>query len=231
MENNKTLKRTLGLTDLTAMGIAAIVGAGIYSTIGIAASTGGVGVIFLFILTALACLCSALCYAEFASSLSVSGSAYSYAKQAFGNLVAWVIGWDLVMEYAIGNTAVAISWSDYLSSFLDVLGIHIPDYLTMDYRSAASASIINASADAHKAYLAFQHAPQILGLKIIFDLPAVVINLLITLIVIWGIRESKWANHLMVVFKLMVVALVVSVGFFMSIQIIGILLLHLVWLV
>ncbi|MBC7933205.1 MAG: amino acid permease, partial [Rubrivivax sp.] len=112
------LRKTLGVVDLTAFGIAAIIGAGIFSTIGTAAFNGGPAVVFLFVFTAIACAFSALCYAEFASKIPVAGSAYTYAYASFGELVAWIIGWDLLMEYAIGNIAVAISWSDYFTGLL-----------------------------------------------------------------------------------------------------------------
>src|SRR3954467_11654626 len=131
------LKRTLGVKDLTAMGIAAVVGAGIFSTIGKASFDGGPGVTLLFVMTAVCCGFSALCYAEFASRIPVSGSAYTYAYASFGELIAWIIGWDLLMEYAIGNIAVAISWSEYFTGFLAGYGIFIPKYLTIDYLSAS----------------------------------------------------------------------------------------------
>src|ERR1022692_4173049 len=133
------LKKVLRVRDLTAMGIAAIVGAGIFSTIGNASFQGGPGVALLFILTAVCCGFSALCYAEFASRIPVSGSAYTYAYAAFGELIAWIIGWDLLMEYAIGNIAVAVSWSTYFVNLLEGFHIHVPVYLTMDYYSAFSA--------------------------------------------------------------------------------------------
>ena len=133
------LKKVLRVKDLTAMGIAAVVGAGIFSTIGNASFQGGPGVILLFILTAVCCGFSALCYAEFASRIPVSGSAYTYAYAAFGELIAWIIGWDLLMEYAIGNIAVAISWSQYFVNLLEGLHIHVPAFLTTDYLSASRA--------------------------------------------------------------------------------------------
>ena len=125
--------------DLTAFGIAAVVGAGIFSTIGNAASTGGPAISLLFIFTAVACGFSALCYAEFASMVPVSGSAYTYAYYSLGELIAWIIGWDLLLEYAIGNIAVAISWSEYFTEFIRGFGWHIPEYLTIDYFSALNA--------------------------------------------------------------------------------------------
>ncbi|MGN6801602.1 MAG: amino acid permease, partial [Ginsengibacter sp.] len=133
------LKKVLRVRDLTAMGIAAVVGAGIFSTIGNASFQGGPGVSILFVLTAICCGFSALCYAEFASRIPVSGSAYTYAYASFGELIAWIIGWDLLMEYAIGNIAVAISWSQYFVNLLEGLHIHIPSFLTTDYLSASRA--------------------------------------------------------------------------------------------
>jgi amino acid transporter len=131
------LHKTLGLRDLTAMGIAAIIGAGIFSTIGNASFNGGPAVITLFMFTAVACGFSAMCYAEFASVVPVSGSAYTYAYTSFGELVAWIIGWALIVEYAIGNIVVAISWSDYFTGLMAGLGWMIPEYFTMDYLIAA----------------------------------------------------------------------------------------------
>jgi len=133
------LRKSLGVWDLTAFGVAAIIGAGIFSTIGNAAFDGGPAVAFLFIFTAVACAFSALCYAEFASAIPVAGSAYTYAYASFGELLAWIIGWDLLMEYAIGNIAVAISWGDYFTHLLDSYGLRLPRYLTLDYLSASRA--------------------------------------------------------------------------------------------
>src|ERR1700744_6065177 len=135
-EHSGHLKKELNVKDLTLMGIAAVVGAGIFSTIGLASFYGGPGVTILFVLTAVTCGFSALCYAEFASRIPVAGSAYTYAYASFGELIAWIIGWDLLMEYAIGNIAVAISWSGYFLNLLEGFNIHMPAYLTMDYYSA-----------------------------------------------------------------------------------------------
>ena len=153
--DNVHLRRTLKLPDLTLMGIAAIIGAGIFAMIGGAAYRGGPAVIFLFIFTAIACAFSALCYAEFASRIPVAGSAYTYAYASFGEFFAWIIGWDLIVEYAIGNIAVAISWSDYFTRLLSGYGLKIPAYLTMDYVSASrgftdnSEAVANALAQGH----------------------------------------------------------------------------------
>ena len=131
-----SLRRVLGVRDLTFMGIAAVIGAGIFSSIGKASYDGGPGVVFLYIFTAIACGFAALCYAEFASAVPVSGSAYTYSYVAFGEIFAWIIGWDLLMEYAIGNIAVAISWSDYFTNLLEKVHVHVPGWLTMDFVTA-----------------------------------------------------------------------------------------------
>ena len=218
------LKKVLGVRDLTFMGIAAVIGAGIFSGIGTAASNGGPGVIFLFIFTAIACGFAALCYAEFASTVPVSGSAYTYSYVAFGELIAWIIGWDLLMEYAIGNIAVAISWSDYFSNLMDKAHMHIPDWLTMDYLSAhkgfnavealAANGQALASMDAGDIakHTAWAQAPQLGGFRIIMDLPALMIVVLITYIVFRGIKESRSASNLMVILKLAVIFFVIVLG-------------------
>src|SRR6201986_1354486 len=133
------LKKELNVKDLTLMGIAAVVGAGIFSTIGLASFYGGPGVTILFVITAITCGFSALCYAEFASRIPVAGSAYTYAYASFGELVAWIIGWDLLMEYAIGNIAVAISWSEYFVNLLEGFHIHLPRWTTTDFLTAYNA--------------------------------------------------------------------------------------------
>src|SRR6266705_481473 len=131
-----SLRRTLRVRDLTAFGIASIIGSGIFGTVGQAAYSGGPAVSLLFIFVAVACAFAAFCYAEFASMIPISGSAYTYAYASFGELIAWIIGWDLLLEYAVGNIALAISWSDYFTAFLSGLGIRIPDYMTMDFLTA-----------------------------------------------------------------------------------------------
>ena len=220
------LNKVLKLRDLVAMGIAAIVGAGIFSTIGNAAFHGGAGVSLLFIITAVCCGFSALCYAEFASRIPVSGSAYTYAYASFGELVAWIIGWDLLMEYAIGNIAVAISWSQYFVNLMEGINIHIPSALTTDYLSAsrgfkeAAAEIANGAVltdlprSLQVAYEAWTFAPQIGGFRIIADLPALGIVFLITWLVYVGISETRRATNLMVVLKIAILLMVVLVGAF-----------------
>ncbi len=201
------LKKVLGVRDLTFFGVAAVIGAGIFSGIGSAAANGGPGVVFLYIFTALACGFAALCYAEFASTVPVSGSAYTYSYVAFGEIFAWIIGWDLLMEYAIGNIAVAISWSDYFTRIMDQAGMHIPDWMTMDYMTAKAG----ATAEAISAWT---NAPQISGFRLIMDIPALMIVALITYIVFVGIKESRSASNIMVMLKLAVIFLVIVLGAF-----------------
>lgn len=220
------MKKVLKVRDLTAMGIAAIVGAGIFSTIGNASYQGGPGVILLFMITAVCCGFSALCYAEFAARIPVSGSAYTYAYAAFGELIAWIIGWDLLMEYAIGNIAVAISWSDYFTNLMEGINIHIPKFLTTDYLTAsraftestkqvAAGTSFNVLADNLKAgYTAWSTAPQVGGIRLIANLPALGIVLLITWLVYVGIRETRKATNLMVGLKIVVIIAVIAIGFF-----------------
>lgn len=223
---NQGLKKVLTVKDLTAMGIAAVVGAGIFSTIGNASFEGGPGVSLLFIITAVCCGFSALCYAEFASRIPVSGSAYTYAYASFGELIAWIIGWDLLMEYAIGNIAVAISWSQYFVNLLEGLHIHIPSFLTIDYLSAsrgfneASTTMLNGgnitslSKEIQSGYEAWTTAPQIGGLRLIADIPALAIVFLITWLVYVGIRETRRATNMMVGLKIVILIAVIGIGFF-----------------
>ena len=216
------LKRVLGVKDLTAMGIAAVIGAGIFSSIGKASYDGGPGIIFLYLFTAIACGFAALCYAEFASTVPVSGSAYTYSYVAFGEIFAWIIGWDLLMEYAIGNIAVAISWSDYFTRLTTGFGWHIPDWLTMDYTSAhagfkeAGDLIAQHTQGIDEVLLqkhaAWTQAPEIFGLKMIFDLPALCIVALITYIVLRGIKESRNTSNFLVILKLAIIFLVIVLG-------------------
>jgi APA family basic amino acid/polyamine antiporter len=222
--NEHQLQRTLGLRDLTSMGIAAIIGAGIFGTIGTAASEGGPAVSLLFLFTSLACLFSALCYAQFASSIPISGSAYTYAYTSFGELIAWIIGWDLLMEYAIGNVTVAISWSDYFTSFLEGFNIHLPEYLSMDYLSASrAAEKIDTYTNINKSNIplaivegtkAWNNAPTFGPIKLIADVPALIINILITWLVYIGIKESKRTGNILVLVKLLIIVLVIIAGAF-----------------
>ncbi len=202
-----SLNKVLTVRDLTFMGIAAIVGAGIFSTIGKASFEGGPGIVFLFLFVSVACGFAAVCYAEFASMVPVSGSAYTYSYVAFGEIIAWIIGWDLLMEYAIGNIAVAISWSDYFTSLLDGFGLHIPEYLTMDYWTAKAMA-----SDA--AIAAWNNAPTIGSTRIICDLPAFIVTVIITTIIYVGIKESRKTTNAMVILKMAVIILVIIAGAF-----------------
>jgi len=204
------LKRVLNVRDLTFFGIAAILGAGSFSSLGGAVFHGGPGVVLLFVITAIACGFTALCYSEFASRIPVAGSAYTYAYASFGELFAWIIGWALIMEYSIGNIYVAYSWSDYFTSFLDKAGFHIPEYLSTSYMEAKHA--VERSSTNPDELAAWNNAPIVGGLKIIFDLPAFIINILISYLVFRGVRESRNFSNVMVVLKLAVVALIIIVG-------------------
>ena len=219
------MKKSLNVFDLTGLGIAAIIGAGIFSTIGNAAASGGPAVSLLFIFTAVACGFSAMCYAQFASRIPISGSAYTYAYVSFGELIAWIIGWDLIMEYAVGNIAVAISWSDYFTGFLGGIGIHFPEFLSIDYLSAfkgyhaslaaiAKGVAVNDLGNLREAYIAWTQAPQVGGLHIICDLPAFGITVFITYLVYIGIYESKIASNIMVLLKIAILLLIIGVGSF-----------------
>lgn len=225
-EGQPSLTRNLSLRDLTAFAIAAIIGAGIFGTIGNASSNGGPAVSLLFIFTAIACSFSALCYAEFASKIPISGSAYTYAYASMGELIAWIIGWDLLMEYSVGNIAVAISWSDYFTSFIKGFHLEIPYHWCTDFFGASrgfkEASLLLASGTSlesmpqylREAYLAWTNAPVIGGVRIIADIPAFLIVVLITVLVYVGIKESKRTNNILVLLKVIVIILVIAVGAF-----------------
>jgi APA family basic amino acid/polyamine antiporter len=206
-----SLGRHLGVRDLTFFGIAAIIGAGSFSSMGEACFKGGPGVTLLFAMCGVACGFTALCYAEFAARVPVSGSAYTYAYVSFGELFAWVIGWALLMEYSIGNIYVAFSWSGYFTNLLDGFGWHLPEWLTINYRSASRAA---AEGSTGEGLSAWNTAPMVGGLRIIFDLPAVAINAMITALVYVGVKESRNASNAMVIVKLVIIALVVAVGIF-----------------
>lgn len=225
-DGHESLGKHLRVKDLAAFGIAAIIGAGIFSTIGEASSNGGPAVIFLFLFTAIACGFAAFAYAEFASMVPVSGSAYTYSYVAFGEIIAWIIGWALIMEYAVGNITVAISWSDYLTGMLEGLNVHLPQWIQMDYLTAHNGyneamnlihggkSLESLSASLQATHTAWVEAPQFLGLHLVFDLPALFIIVLITWLVYRGMKESRNASNLMVVIKLAIILLVIAVGIF-----------------
>lgn len=225
-EGHHTLGKHLSARDLTAFGIAAIVGAGIFSTIGKASFDGGPAVIFLFLFTAIACSFAAFAYAEFASMVPVSGSAYTYSYVAFGEIIAWIIGWALIMEYAIGNITVAISWSDYFTGLLESGGIRLPQWIQMDYLTASRGfdeatalmrggkTFENLSDGLKASYTAWTTSPSIGHFHFVADLPALFIIILITALVYRGMKESRNASNLMVVVKLCIILLVIAVGVF-----------------
>ena len=193
-------------------GIAAIIGAGSFSSLGEAIYKGGPGVILLYIICGISCCFTALCYAEFASRIPTAGSAYTYAYATFGELAAWIIGWMLIMEYSFGNIYVAFSWSDYFTSLLDNLGLHIPKYLSCSYTEAEKA-VKNGSQNL-ELISAWENAPRLGSLRVIFDLPALLINALITWICYIGVKESKNFNNLFVLIKLLAIVLVIAIGVF-----------------
>jgi APA family basic amino acid/polyamine antiporter len=236
-DGHNVLGRHLKARDLAAFGIAAIIGAGIFSTIGKASFDGGPAVIFLFLFTAIACSFAAFAYAEFASMVPVSGSAYTYSYVAFGELIAWIIGWALIMEYAIGNITVAISWSDYFTSLMENIinslnhTYHwdlevLADWVQMDYLTASNGfkdatalmqggkSFENLNTGLQAAYMAWTTSPAIGSFHIVADLPALFIIVLITALVYRGMKESRNASNIMVLVKLFIILLVIAVGVF-----------------
>ena len=213
-EGGQGMHRTLTVRDLTFLGVAAVIGAGIFSTVGSAAYEGGPGVVFLFIITALVCGATALCYAEFAGRVPVSGSAYTYSYVSFGELAAWVIGWALILEYAIGNVVVAISWSSYFTNILAAFGINIPTWLAADPLTAKEVFDHAVLTGQPTEGLAWATAPVIAGLHIIMNVPAALIVVAVTALVYIGIHESRRAANAMVMLKLVLLAAVALVGFY-----------------
>src|SRR2546430_10133653 len=205
-EPEHRLKKALGPVDVTALGIGAIIGAGIFATIGTAAAGdpigpgAGPGMILSFVFTAIACGFAALCYAEFAAMIPISGSAYTYAYATLGELIAWIIGWDLIIEYAVGNVAVAISWGNYFKTLIGGFGITVPDWLSTDYRTATHIPGLLAN------------APHIFGIPIVINVLAFGIVAVITIILVIGIRESATINTTMVMLKLIILGFFVVVG-------------------
>jgi APA family basic amino acid/polyamine antiporter len=202
------LRRSLGAFHVTLLGIGAIIGAGIFATIGTGAAGdaarpgAGPSLTLSFAITAAVCALTALCYAEFASMVPISGSAYTYSYATLGEIVAWIIGWDLIIEYAIGNVAVAISWSNYFRTLLEGFGVHIPQWLAIDYRTAAKVPGLLDS------------APHVFGIPIVFNLLAAAIVGLVTVVLVWGIRESARFNAAMVLVKILVLLFFVGVALY-----------------
>jgi len=213
-EHGQGLRKVLKVGDLTSMGIAALIGAGIFGTIGQAAYNGGPGVVFLFIIIAVTCGFTALCYAEFAARVPVAGSAYTYSYVSIGELAAWIIGWALIMEYAIGNVVVSISWSSYFINIVEGLGINFPAWLATDSLTAETLYNDAIRNGASTDGLAWTTAPMIGNWKLILNVPAFVIVGLITILTYIGIRESKRSANLMVGLKLVVLAVIVVIGVF-----------------
>ena len=219
-EDHGSMHKVLTVRDLTFFGIAAVIGGGTFSAIGNACFEGGPGVTLLYIICGIACGFTAMCYAEFASRVPVSGSAYTYAYVSFGELFAWIIGWALIMEYSIGNIYIAFSWSGYFTNLLESFHLHLPEWLTINYQSAwdaveeAAKLPTDAKLKLSEGYLAWQNAPMIGSLRVIMDLPAFVINALITYLVYRGTKESKNFSNAMVITKLAIIVLVIAVGAF-----------------
>jgi APA family basic amino acid/polyamine antiporter len=216
-ESSGGLRRTLGAGDLIMLAIGAVIGAGIFGAIGTAAAGqigpngevirvgAGPALVFSFLLLGAACALAGLCYAELASMIPQAGSAYAYSYATLGELVAWIIGWDLILEYAVGNVAVAISWGDYFNTLLRGFGLALPVWTTTGYRTA----LLSADPEVHGL---LQTAPHLAGIPILVHIPAFSIVLLITWLLLRGARESATANNIMVVIKLMALALFVAVG-------------------
>lgn len=217
------LKKTLTVYDLVALGIGAIIGAGIFATLGSATSgasgaPAGPGVVVSILITGIACGFCALCYAEFASMVPVAGSAYTYTYATLGELPAWIIGWDLILEYAVGNIAVAISWAAYFRQLLLGFGVDIPAWMATDYRSALLAAKTVAeggatlSPEAQVAYQAYLHHPVVLGLPVVFNLLAFLITAVVTWLLVIGIKESARTNDAMVILKVVTLLFFIAVG-------------------
>src|SRR5436309_14140705 len=198
-ENPHGLKRSLGAGDLIMLAIGAVIGAGIFGSIGSAAAGqvgpngeiirvgAGPALVLSFLLLGAACALAGLCYAEWASMIPQAGSAYAYTYATLGEFVAWIIGWDLILEYAVGNVAVAISWGDYFRSLLGSFGIELPVWLTTGYRTA----LLSPGPDVHGL---LHTGPQLFGIPILINVPAFAIVMLITWLLLLGVRESATAN-------------------------------------
>jgi len=217
LETPQSLKRVLGAGDLIMLAIGAVIGAGIFGAIGTAASGqtdaagnvirygAGPALVFSFLLLGVCCALAGLCYAELAAMIPQAGSAYAYTYATLGELVAWFIGWDLILEYAVGNVAVAISWADYLKSLLGGFGVHLPDWLTTGYRTA----LLSPNPEIHGM---LETAPHFAGIPILINLPAFLIVGLITWLLLLGVRESARTNNILVVIKLLVLGLFIVAG-------------------
>lgn len=218
------LKRALGPYDIVMLGIGAIIGSGIFATIGTAVAGdalrpgAGPAIVLSFGLTAVACAFAGLCYAEFASLVPIAGSAYTYSYATLGEFVAWIIGWDLIIEYAVGNVAVAIAWAAYFHQLCEGLGWHIPAWLAVDYRSAAQAAAAalqsggQVDASMNLALEAWRTRPEVLGIPVIFNALAMGIVALITWLLIVGVKESARVNNAMVIVKMAILFFFIYAG-------------------
>ena len=218
-DSEHSLKRVMGAGDLIMLAIGAVIGAGIFGAIGTAAAGqigangevirqgAGPALVFSFILLGAACALAGLCYAELASMIPQAGSAYVYSYATLGELVAWIIGWDLILEYAVGNVAVAISWGDYFNTLLKGVGIVMPAWLTTGYRTA----LLSADPAIH-GLLESANTPHIAGIPIVIHVPAFAIVMLITVLLLQGAKESVTANNIVVVIKLLALGLFIAVG-------------------
>src|SRR5215212_8132073 len=216
-DNARALRRVLGAGDLIMLAIGAVIGAGIFGAIGTAAAGqvapdgtvirygAGPALVFSFLLLGGACALAALCYAELAAMIPQAGSAYAYTYATLGELVAWIIGWDLILEYAVGNVAVAISWGDYFTTLLRNFGVALPVWMTTGYRTA----LLSSDPAIHRL---MNTAPHVAGVPILIHVPAFSIVMLITWLLLRGARESATANNIMVVIKLLALALFIAVG-------------------
>jgi len=230
-EPGHQLRRVLGPVQLTLLGVGAIVGAGIFTTVGTAAAGGsghtgaGPALAISFFIVAVACGFAALCYAEFAAMVPVAGSAYTYAYATLGELAAWLIGWDLILEYAISNAAVAVSWSGYFQAFLAGFNVHVPAWLATDYRTAIQASHQVAAAtlantlntldpEVVRNATALDLAPRLLGMPLVFNLPAFAIVAIVTWIVLVGIRETARFNAGLAITKILIIFFFLGLGMF-----------------
>ena len=211
------LKRELGVSDLVLLSIGAVIGAGIFSSIGTAAAgevlpTGevvrygaGPALVLSFVLLGLVCGLAALCYAELSSMIPQAGSAYAYTYATLGELIAWIVGWNLMLEYAVGNIAVAIAWSGYFNSLLSGFGIDLPDFLVYGYRTA----LLSSNPEVHAL---LQTAPRVAGIPVLLNIPAALIVMAVTWVLYIGVRESTQANKYMVIVKLLVLGFFIVLG-------------------
>jgi APA family basic amino acid/polyamine antiporter len=216
-DSEHSLKRVMGAGDLIMLAIGAVIGAGIFGAIGTAAAGqigpngevirqgAGPALVLSFILLGGACALAGLCYAELASMIPQAGSAYAYSYATLGELVAWIIGWDLILEYAVGNVAVAISWGDYFNTLMKGVGVVMPAWLTTGYRTA----LLSADPAIHGL---LESAPHVAGIPIVVHVPAFAIVMLITVLLLQGAKESVRANNIMVVIKLLALGLFMAVG-------------------